>query len=229
MTRWVKMKGRIADVFCSFQGEGLYLGESQIFIRFFDCNLKCRFCDTRLTNFSEYTPEGLLERINSYDDTFHSLSFTGGEPLLQKDFLREISALTHYAGFKNYLETNGTLADELGEVIDYFDFIAMDLKLPSSTGLQGFWEQHRRFLKVASHKEVFLKAVICESTVTEDILEAVRLIKEIKPDAVFFLQPNSLEEEGFLEEKAQVLKDIVMGRGIVACVVPQLHKIVGIK
>ena len=148
------MKGRIAEVFDSIQGEGLYLGEKQIFVRFYGCNLECRFCDTKLKSFMEYEPEELFRELKLYQDKYHSVSFTGGEPLLQKDFLKEMLKMTRKDNFRNYLETNGVLYEELEDVIDYVDIVAMDLKLPSSTGLGDFWDEHRLFLKIASQREV---------------------------------------------------------------------------
>jgi organic radical activating enzyme len=103
------IKGRISEVFESVQGEGLYFGEKQIFVRFFGCNLSCKFCDTKLNRFLEYEPQELFEELKLYQDVYHSISFTGGEPLLQKDFLKQVLQLTQKEGYKNYLETNGTL------------------------------------------------------------------------------------------------------------------------
>ncbi|MBP7836242.1 MAG: 7-carboxy-7-deazaguanine synthase QueE, partial [Candidatus Omnitrophica bacterium] len=60
------MKGKIAEVFDSVQGEGLYLGEKQIFVRFYGCNLGCRFCDTKLQSFMEYEPEELFQELKLY-------------------------------------------------------------------------------------------------------------------------------------------------------------------
>ena len=88
------MKAKIAEVFDSVQGEGIYLGERQLFVRFFGCNLSCDYCDTRPDRYLEYEPHELFDEIKLYGNNFHSICFTGGEPLLQKDFLKVV--LQHY-------------------------------------------------------------------------------------------------------------------------------------
>ena len=39
-------KADLVEIFSSVQGEGLLVGVRQIFLRFPDCNLACRYCDT---------------------------------------------------------------------------------------------------------------------------------------------------------------------------------------
>jgi 7-carboxy-7-deazaguanine synthase len=223
------MKARIAEIFESVQGEGIYFGEKQIFIRFFGCNLNCQYCDTKLSRFREFEPQELIEEIKLYRDKYHSISFTGGEPLLQSDFLKEILKLTGKYGYKNYLETNGTLTGELEEVIGYLDFVCMDLKLPSSTGMGNLWGLHKRFLKAACRKEVFFKTVICQSTSEEDLREALELIRETDKSAVLVLQPNSYEDDDLLEAKLEKFKDICISENVAACIIPQIHKRIGIR
>ena len=224
------MKGKIAEVFDSLQGEGLYLGERQIFVRLFGCNLECGFCDTHLDCFMEYEPQELFGEIKLYTGHFHSVSFTGGEPLAQPEFLREIAILTKNVGFTNYLETNGTLPQALEQVIDYTHIVAMDIKLPSSTGLKSFWGEHRTFLEIASRKEVFIKTIICESTTEEDINQAAKLIKEVSISTILVLQPNSFENGSeALSAKLEHFKDVCRKELVTACVIPQMHKIIGIK
>jgi len=223
------MKAKIAEIFASVQGEGLYLGEKQIFVRFFNCNLSCSYCDTKLDRFMEYEPKELFDEIKLYRDKYHSVSFTGGEPLLYKDFLKEILKLTSKHGYRHYLETNGTLFFELEEIIDSIDIVAMDLKLPSSSGMGNLWQMHRKFLKIAVKKEVFLKAIICQGTQEEDLLEALGLIREVSPSSVLVLQPNSYENQTALNEKLSRYKEIANQQGVTACVIPQIHKMVGLK
>ena len=223
------MKAKIAEIFDSVQGEGLYLGEKQIFVRFFNCNLSCTYCDTKLDRFTEYEPKELFEEIKLYRDKYHSISLTGGEPLLYADFLKEILKLTSGRGHRHYLETNGTLFFELEKLIDRIDIIAMDLKFPSSAGMGNLWQMHRKFLKIASRKEVFLKAIICQATYEEDLKEALAMIKEISPASVLVLQPNSYENQSVLHEKLLSFKEIANQQGVTTCVIPQIHKIMGLR
>ncbi len=223
------MKGRIFEVFESVQGEGLYLGEKQIFVRMHGCNLSCRYCDTPLDRFREYKPLELVEEIGLYGNDFHSISFTGGEPLLQKDFLKEVLKHTQLLGYKNYLETNGTLAGELEDVIDYIDFLSIDLKLPTSTGMGFLWGLHRRFLKIASRKENFIKAVVCSTTIEDDLRYATDLIRDVSPQSILVLQPNSSEDNEDLRVMLHKFREICQEAKVTACIIPQVHKIAGIK
>lgn len=224
------MKGKISEVFDSIQGEGLYLGERQVFVRFFGCNLNCRFCDTKLHSFLEYEPEELYKELKLYlRKGHHSVSFTGGEPLLQKEFLKETLRLTSKNNLKNYLETNGTLPDALKEVIDHVHIVAMDLKLPSSTGLNELWQVHRVFLEIAAKKEVFVKAVICECTQESDLLDGLRLIRQAAQNTILILQPDSGINRGVLDSKLETFKDMCRREKVTTCVIPQVHKIAGVK
>lgn len=225
----MKTSGKITEVFSSIQGEGLYFGEEQIFVRFFGCNMKCRFCDTPLDRFTQYEPQELLKEVKLYKNGHRTVSFTGGEPLLQKYFLKEMLKLTRKEGFNNYLETNGVLHSALEDVIDYVDIVAMDIKLPSSTGLKDFWHHHLNFLKVASKKEVFIKMVVCQDTNENDLREGLKLIKEVNKFLILVLQPNSLEETDAMAKKLERFKEIASEDHITACVIPQLHKRIGIK
>lgn len=223
------MKGKISEVFESIQGEGIYFGERQIFVRFFGCNLECKFCDTKAERFMEYEPQELLAEIKLYPNSIHSISFTGGEPLAQKDFLREFLILIRREGYKSYLETNGTLSDELIQVVDLLDIVAMDIKLPSSSGMGDLWDKHRRFLEIASQKEVFVKTIICLKTEENDLRKMLALVKEINNSAVLVLQPNSHEESTELSDKLSSFKEICRKEQISVCVIPQLHKVIGVR
>lgn len=221
------MTAKISEIFKSIQGEGIYQGTEQIFVRFYGCNMHCSFCDTKLNNYSEKTIEEVLKDILSLG-ACSFVSLTGGEPLMHADFIKALAPRLKAVNKTVYLETNGIMYKSLQDVIDFIDIIAMDFKLPSSTNLISFWREHECFLKIASKKEVFIKAVIGKDTHTDDIFESIRIIKKIKPDAPLVLQPqNPLEES--LEQKLIFFADICQKEHIDVRTMCQLHKILGIK
>ncbi|UCD15462.1 MAG: 7-carboxy-7-deazaguanine synthase QueE [Candidatus Omnitrophota bacterium] len=221
------MRAKIAEIFKSIQGEGLYQGVPQVFVRFFGCNLKCSFCDTKLEYYQEKTLQEVTDEILSYKD-YHSVSLTGGEPLLQIKFLGELVRFLKKEGKKIYLETNGILYENLGRIIEYLDIIAVDFKLPSSTNTGSFWYEHKAFLKIAEKKEVFVKVVIGIDTQAKDIFKAIEIIKAVNGGIQFILQQQN-PYESLLEDKAKSFHDICAKSGINTKIMRQLHKELGIK
>jgi organic radical activating enzyme len=222
------MTGKISEVFRSIQGEGIFWGEEHIFVRFYGCNLACVYCDTKLTKFKEYSAKALLDEIIKQGEKIKIVSFTGGEPLMQADFLKEIMTLTKAAGYRNYLETNGALYKELKEVISLIDIISMDFKLSSTTGMKDLWAEHKEFLRIAAEKIVFVKTVISEDTKEEDIKSSLNILKGF-PRVRFVLQPDSEANIIDIDENLINFKEMSLKQGVRVNVIPQMHKILGVK
>ena len=224
------MIGRINEIFSSIQGEGIYFGRKQVLVRLSGCNLACGYCDTEFESFQEYDSESLLKKIQSYGPDFSCVSFTGGEPLGQKDFLKELIRLVKENGYQTYLETNGTMPDALNEVIDAVDIVAMDIKLPSSSGFaDDCWKQHYDFLNIAKAKDVFVKAVVGARTSIEDFLKMLDLFKSLDYHGVLVIQPDSRENAERLVDNLALFKRLCADYLIPSCVIPQLHKLIGVK
>jgi len=225
------IKAKINEIFVSIQGEGKYVGEQQCFVRFYDCNLDCSYCDTDTKEFKEYTVDELIAEIKKSIGKLEikTVSLTGGEPLLQRDFLLEFLPKLKSAGYKNYLETNGVLHDELFDVIDNIDVVAMDIKLPSSTKQKDFWKQHEECLKVTKDKDVFIKAIICMETTIDDLKQAVDIVAKVNSKIEFILQPNSQELSRALADKLKEFKEYAKRFLLNVKVIPQLHKALGMK
>lgn len=242
------MKASLVELFSSLQGEGPYLGVRQVFVRFAGCNLNCAYCDTdhegrevfRIqtdpgTGVFEYftnpaKPSALAGIITKYDlAKHHSISLTGGEPLLQAEFIAELIHLLRAQGPGIYLETNGTLPDILAGYVDLFDYISMDIKLPSATGATEMWDVHRRFLEIASRKNIFVKAVVTENTQKTEITETAKLIRQVNPFLPLILQPVS----GFGDYTSSFLKNIICLQELASAVIrdvriiPQTHRLLG--
>ncbi len=220
---------KIIEIFKSIQGEGPYTGIDQLFVRFFGCNIHCDFCDTPQENYKEYGVQQLKSEVTGFKN-FHSISLTGGEPLCQADFIREFLDTTTGRDYKIYLETNGTLPLELAKVIDQVDIVAMDIKLPSATGRQGFWHEHEEFLNIAKSKDVFVKMVVTKSTVEEDIFKAAEIIKRIDSNLFSIFQPNWFDLDHSLLSRMIGFKKFFLENGINNVkILPQAHKCAGIK
>ena len=217
---------KIKEVFTSIQGEGPFVGYKQLFVRFCGCNLSCKYCDTdyRTVDSIEYTTEELANIVKLHLEC-HSVSLTGGEPLLNTGFLKEFLPK---CPLPVYLETNAILAGELGEIIDYIDYIAADIKLPSSTGGNNLFNEHDRFFAVASHKELFAKIVFDENITEEEIIQCCKL--GAKYNIELILQPCMINQKmltsgEFIEQTlVNFLKKYKKVR-----LIPQLHKFLNLK
>src|SRR5438105_4163145 len=78
------MKLRIAEIFTSIQGEGIWVGTPSTFVRVSGCNLRCVWCDTP---YASWSPEGpvvdLAEVIGQVEKAgVRHVVLTGGEPML---------------------------------------------------------------------------------------------------------------------------------------------------
>ncbi len=183
----------ILDIFASRQGEGICVGDPQIFVRFGGCNVVCDYCDTpesipaksgKLWRFSD-----VLRRIEDLDQgaAKRPISLTGGEPLVQVGFLEGLIPALRESGHQIYLETNGTLPRALERIVEGCNWIAMDFKPDSAIG-RDMWEAHRWFLETGG-KKVFVKLVLTQATRDEEVQRAVTLIAGVRPDIPLILQP----------------------------------------
>jgi len=228
-------KANILEIFQSIQGEGKYAGVKQVFVRFFECNMHCAWCDTPHSigdtsrRFEEYTLDALWREICDLWKNCHSVSLTGGEPLMQKDFIKTLLPRFKKAEVPAYLETNGILHEALAEVIEDIDIVAMDLKLPSSTKCQPFWQEHEEFLKIARRKEVFIKTVISSDTERDDVLRSIDLVAGVDPEILYILQPNYLDRKNGVMEKCLEYQKDCSDRLKNVRIIPQVHKMMNMR
>lgn len=222
------MKTKINEIFSSIQGEGPVVGYKQLFIRFCGCNLHCDYCDTEFQTGIEYTPTELFEKINSeYDlSTFHSISLTGGEPLLHCEFLQEFLPLLKNKT-KIYLETNATLSENLQKVKNLIDIISADIKLPTSTGFDSFY-LHRKFFANCNGIETFAKIVFDKNITEEEIITCSNIGKEYNIELV--LQPKMGEDKMTVNsEFCTELLDKFTQKYKNTRLIPQVHKLIDVQ
>ena len=231
-------KGHLLEVFSSFQGEGPYAGLKQVFVRLSGCHLRCVYCDTPeswersptwtlngATRSNPVTVEETLETIRSLGP-HPSVSFTGGEPVLQAEFVREVALGVRALGMSTYLDTSGTLADRLALCADAIDVFAFDVKLPSCPGVKADWDDTRRCLELARGREAFVKIVVLQDTREDEVARAARIIPAGMPVVLQLATPVNAQTVPPGGEKLARLR-AAAGRDVL--VLPQLHVLAGWK
>jgi len=241
-----RLKCHIREIFSSVQGEGPYLGMRQIFVRFEGCNLACHYCDTKTygkgsacsvevdpgrKKFIEadnpMSSSDLLGIITgSFDLSLHQwVSITGGEPLLQAGYLMELLPGLRDLGLRIYLETNGTLPDNLGRIVDMVDVVAMDIKLPGTSGCQPMWNQHSQFLAIARRTGVFVKIVVDDGADLSEYDTALDLLSRIDTSITLVIQPVTLSGKCMLSPgRALYFQSMALKRLRDVRIIPQAHK-----
>ncbi|MEK7275351.1 MAG: 7-carboxy-7-deazaguanine synthase QueE [Candidatus Desantisbacteria bacterium] len=236
----IEPKGYIVEVFKAIQGEGLWIGEQQIFLRLAGCNLSCKYCDTdyalnvpmqyRVDDDKYYNnPVTLSETIyliNGYGLPLSTVSITGGEPLLQDNYLKMLLPILKTQGHRVYLETNATLPKQLTTILEWVDIVSADIKLPSFTGKDDIPEEHQEFLHIAREKNLFVKVVVTDETVMDEIAMAVDVIMGVDRNIPLIIQPDMKMKA---TERLLRFHDYALARLSNVRVIPQVHKLMGWK
>ena len=246
-------EAQLFEVFSSIQGEGIHIGQRQIFIRFLMCNMSCAYCDSQESlvpqrsfrvedtpgkrDYKMFNNPATIQQISEFIDQFnkqknlhHSVSLTGGEPLLQIDFIKTLVPKLKEKNLKVYLETNGTMPERLSEIINLIDIVAMDIKLPSVTGASDRLAEHKKVLEIAKQKDVFVKVVCGKDSKPLEIESAAKAVEEIDSSIPFILQPvtpTKTIKHGPSAEQILLFQAIAKRRLIDVRIIPQVHKLLG--
>lgn len=141
---WGKVKLPMVEIFETVEGEGTMAGFPTTFVRVFNCNLRCVWCDTPYS----YAPsrpaffasiEEIVEQVKKYGH--HHVCLTGGEPLIHGEkSLILIQALSSIESVEDiHVETNGAIdltpfhtwrqqEEKVGKKLRFI----LDYKLPGS-------------------------------------------------------------------------------------------------
>ena len=258
-TGGIVTEGYVGEIFNSVQGEGFYVGRRQVFVRFAGCNWDCIYCDTE--EFRNFRPDTCKIETTSGARKFkhvrnpmrytevlrhvrrltvpstHSISLTGGEPLLAGDFLVGVARACKRSGFATYLETNGVSSRAMRKVLKYIDVVAMDLKLPEHqaaprSGWRRLFEEGLTCVRLALKKGVntFVKIVILPSTRPRTVSHVSKHLAKLEVPVV--LQPvtpaRKVYDAPSMTHVCRLAKTAAKaGVGEIA-IIPQVHKLIGV-
>ena len=157
----------------SFESMGLVDGPGVRFVVFMQgCPLRCAYCHNPETWSDEkkiqMMTSDLVKKILKYKPYFGTeggVTFSGGEPLHQPEFLLEALKECKKNGIHTCLDTSGA-GENYDEILDYCDLIILDVKeldeekYKKLTGQNMDW--FKNFLKKCQekHKKMWLRQVI---------------------------------------------------------------------
>jgi len=248
------LRAPLAEVFTSIQGEALFAGLQQIFVRFRGCDLNCPWCDTPAAHEMEgdcwcQTRPGVrgwtmpnpvsvgdvedaVRRIITASEptAIHSISITGGEPLLYPQFVAALGATLQPLHLPIMLETNGQRPRDLERVLRVIDWVAADYKLDSAMGRPLDGDARAEFLRMAQRKRAFVKIVLTDAATEEELEEVFALIASVDAGCPVFLQPvtpvggarppRGIDLVRFRALATRSLRDVR--------IMPQIHRLLGL-
>lgn len=164
-----KCKGQISSIETSGMVDGPGI---RVVIFMQGCTLRCLYCHNPETwgakGKFEMTPEEVLEKVKRYRNYFGKtggVTFSGGEPFYQKEFLLETLKLCKKEGIHTALDTAG-IADYPEEILSYTDLVILDIKAYDPKMYtyitRGKIDTFLHFLEVCQkmNKKLWLRSVI---------------------------------------------------------------------
>ena len=222
---------RVNQIFQSINGEVTHSHQGSVctFIRLQGCNLRCRFCDTKVTQpligGGVMTPIQVIRAIETLPVPTKNITITGGEPLLQVKELSQLNDFFQENDFVTTLETNGTIAPPDPNELS-FTSIVMDIKPSVCFATKAKWNKYVENASSYVEHNLFEKDWIKFPIITKmDFDRAIRIKQKLCVDytevnfafsAVAPLTHNELFE--WIMKRKEV--DIVLN--------VQLHKLIGV-
>ena len=176
----------------SIQSLGTLDGPGVRFVVFLQgCNLRCGCCHNPDTwDFDDkklYTPPEIIKmacRYKEYFGTDGGITISGGEPLLQAQFVREVFTLAHAEGINTCLDTSGSiLTKEAREALAVTDRVLLDIKYVKDELYRAHVgcsiDAPLKFLDYLEEKGI--KATVRQVTIPtlNDDAESVKALKEL--------------------------------------------------
>ena len=131
----------------SFQSLGAVDGPGIRFVVFFQgCNLSCGCChnpDTQaFSGGAIHTAREIVSKAKRYKEYFGKdggITLSGGEPILQPEFAREIFILSHQENINTCLDTSGSLLNpKIEALLNVTDRVLLDVKYTNDSDYKKY-------------------------------------------------------------------------------------------
>lgn len=158
-----QLKGKINSI----QTLGTLDGPGVRFVVFLQgCNLRCGCCHNPETwadgEKIMLTAEELVNRAENYKSYFGKeggITLSGGEPLLQAEFVTEVFSLCKEKGINTCLDTSGSLLNpKINKLLELCDTVLLDIKYTTDEDYKNFVgcsiNAPLRFLELLNKKNI---------------------------------------------------------------------------
>lgn len=178
------------------------------------CFLRCKYChnpETWKMGKKNMTVDDVVKKVlrsKPYFKNNGGVTFSGGEPLLQDEFLLECCKRLKEEGIHIALDTAGYTTNDVEEILKYVDLVLLDIKHTSKDGFKALTGGNKdiqdKFIKQLnkSGKKVWIRQVIVPGIMdNEKYLESlVKTIKTIKNvERIDFLPYHKLGREKYIK------------------------------
>lgn len=181
-----KILGRINSV----ETMGLVDGPGIRYVVFCQgCQLRCLYCHNPETWDEDgkciyISPEELFEKIKRYKNYYGEeggVTFSGGEPLLQPDFLKECLKLCKEEGINTALDTAGVGFGNYEEILNLTDLVILDIKAVKEDDYKFITGQPmNRFKKFLEDCQRLNKRLWLRQVIVPKINDTIENMKELK-------------------------------------------------
>ena len=144
------------------------------------CFLRCKYChnpETWKMGNKNMTVDELVQKVlrnKPYFKNGGGVTFSGGEPLLQDEFLLECCKRLKEEGIHIAIDTAGYTLNNPEEILKYVDLVLLDIKHTSKEGFKALTGGNKdiqdNFIKILnkSHKKVWIRQVIVPGAMDND-------------------------------------------------------------
>lgn len=208
---------KLNETFISVQGEGPQMGVRSLFIRLSGCNLHCSFCDTKYASlYIDVSKTELAKLIKrAYAKGVRNVIWTGGEPSLQIDDIKDVIASVESLGMSHSIETNGERVFG-GTIFDLVVVSPKDREHNNDKELNDLLEKW-----IENVNNVVFKPVVD----IHNINWWMRWTKDHPEQQVYFM-PMTPQDDTMVEEHNYMVKTIIRKMdeyGVNGAVSPRLH------
>jgi len=195
----------------SFESLGAVDGPGIRFVVFMQgCHLKCKYCQNRdtwdINAGNTYTVKEVIEKILRYKNYILAsnggVTLSGGEPLLQQDFVIALFRELKRHNISTCLDTSGmfTITDKIKQIVDLTDIFLLDIKCINDETCKWLTGSSNKleldFAKYINdkNKRIWIRQVLVPGITDkeEDLLKLKEFLKTMNVEKFEFLPYHDL-------------------------------------